>query len=124
MMRFKGFLLLSIIGVLSLTVTSCTNENPVFDGTLIVGKWVSGTEYYHYYSNGTGVTWDTSDDVSEEEGQPYTWDFDSETNNLVLVHQMEMGGQIPKTYTVTNLTESLFEYKDRYGQVFSFSRVK
>ena len=122
-MKFKKLLLFSLIGIFALTTTSCISDDPVFDGSLIVGKWVSGTEYYRYDSDGTGVTWDTSDDVNEEEGQPYTWEFDPETNGLVLVHQMEMGGQIPKSYTVTKLTDSLFEYKDRYGQTFSFTRV-
>lgn len=102
---------------------SCKPE-VVFDTELLVGKWVSGTEYYRFDNGGKGATWDTSDDVQESEAQPFTWEFDGETHDLTLVHQMEMGGQIPKSYEVTDLTESVLKFKDRYGQTYSYNRVK
>ena len=103
-------------------LTACKEET-TFDGTLLVGKWVSGTEYWRYDADGTGATWDTGDDVQEEEAQPFTWEFDEQTSNLTQIHQMEMGGVIPKSYTVTALDNAKLEYKDRLGQVFSFNRV-
>ena len=107
----------------SLLFTSCFDDNETFDADLLVGKWVSGTEYYRYDSDGNGATWDTSDDVTEEEAQPFTWEFDTETNKLTLLHKMEMGGVVPKYYTVTNLTESNLKYEDQYGRTFSYQRV-
>lgn len=103
-------------------LSSC-HDDPTFDGDLIVGKWVSGTEYYRYDSDGTGATWDVADDVQEEEGQPYTWSFDETTSTLTLVHQMEMGGVIPKSYTVTALDDSQLKYKDNYDREFTYNRV-
>ncbi len=102
---------------------ACQDDKPTFDPGLLIGKWVRGTEYYRYNANGTGATWDTSDDVNEDEAQPFTWEFNSETNNLTLYHQMEMGGVIPKSYTVTVLTESTLSYKDRFDQTFTYSQV-
>ncbi|MBO4307036.1 MAG: hypothetical protein J5848_01850 [Bacteroidales bacterium] len=105
-------------------LVACNHDDPTFDPALLIGKWVSGTEYYRYDADGTGATWDTSDDVSEEEAQPYTWQFNEETNRLTVLHQMEMGGVIPKSYTVTNLTENLLQYKDQYNQSFTYNRVR
>ena len=128
----KGFspsvrpLLVAAIAVATFLVSSCNLffDNPTFDESLLVGKWVSGTEYYRYYSDGNGATWDTSDDVNEEEAQLFEWEFDSETNKLTHFHKMEMGGVVPKYYTVTGLDDSCLKYKDNYGQLFVFYRVK
>ncbi len=99
---------------------SCVKEES-FDEKLLIGKWVSGTLYYKYNSDGTGATWDTSDDVTEEEAQEFEWTLiDSELRQL---HIMEMGPKIPKTYTVTELTTSRLRYKDSFGKEFSYSKV-
>jgi hypothetical protein len=121
-MKARRFVFGLIAAGVLLTLASCSKD-PVFDGDLIVGKWVSGTEYYRYDADSKGVTWDTGDDVQEEEGQPFTWSFDSETNRLTLVHQMEMGAVVPKAYTLTALNDSTMEYKDNYGQKFKYKRV-
>lgn len=105
-------------------LTACNgHEKESFDIDLIVGKWVAGSEYYRYDADHTGVTWDTDDDVTEEEAQPYNWEFDNETNKLTLLHQMEMGAVVPKYYTMRKLNTTTLEYDDNYGQTFSFSRV-
>lgn len=99
---------------------SCVKEED-FDEKLLYGKWVSGTLFYKYNSDGTGGTWDTSDDVTEEEAQEFTWTLiDAELRQL---HKMEMGPPIPKIYTVTELTSSRLRYKDSFGKEFSYSKV-
>ena len=115
---FKSFIFVAIAG---LTFVSC-KDDVVFDGDLLIGKWVSGTEYYRYDADGSGGTWDIGDDVQESEAQPFTWSFDQSTSKLTLIHQMEMGGVVPKSYTVTALDDSLLRYKDHLGQTFSYSR--
>ena len=94
-----------------------------FDKSLLSGYWVSGTVHEFYDPAGTGYTWDTADDVTEEEAQPFTWEFADETNTLTLIHQMEMGGVIPKSYTVVALSEDELEFKDRFGVHYTFKRV-
>ena len=89
-----------------------------FDKTLLSGYWVSGTVHEFYNANGTGYTWDTADDVTEEEAQPFTWTLEKAT--LTQIHQMEMGGNVPKTYTVTKLNTTTLEYHDDYGKYYSF----
>ena len=91
-----------------------------FDKTLLGGKWVSGTLYEYYDPAGTGYTWDILDDVTEEEAQPFTWTLENAT--LTQIHQMEMGGSVPKTYTVTKLTATTLEYHDDYGKYYTFTK--
>lgn len=123
-MKKNGLLIISFALVFAAIMTSC-KEEPRFDGSLIVGKWVSGTEYWRYDTDNTGVTWDEKDDVHEEEGQLFKWDFDSENDQLTHIHWMEMTGDwtIPKVYTVTALDNNKLSYTDKYGQEYIFTRV-
>ncbi|MFW6352457.1 MAG: hypothetical protein ACOC2E_08705 [Bacteroidota bacterium] len=119
-MRKLRFLLLPFFFT-ALFFSSCEVEQENFDETLLIGKWVSGTEYYKYNADGTGGTWDTSDDVTEEEAQAFTWTLVQ--SELTQVHMLEIGGSVPKVYTVTKLTATILEYEDDFGNQFSFSKV-
>jgi len=112
--------LITCVLMMSLMV-SCEPEEESFDESLLIGKWKSGTLYYKYLSNGSGGTWDTSDDVSESEAQPFTWTL--EKSELTHLFVMELGGIVPKVYTVTALTETSLKFKDDFGKSFSFSKV-
>jgi hypothetical protein len=102
-------------------VNSCGKDTEI-DSSLLPGKWKEKTNYEVYNADGTGKTWDEADDVSEDEAQKFTWTLSK--SELTQIHEMEMGqGKIPKVYTVTELTESTFKYKDSYGS-HSFTRVK
>ncbi len=106
----------------SLFFFSCEKlEEKSFDESLLIGKWVSGTLYYKYESDGTGGTWDTADDVREEEAQDFTWTL--EKSELTHIHIMEIGGNVPKVYTVKELTADKLRYVDDFGKEFSFSKV-
>ena len=113
--------MLSVIG-LSFFVSCEPDEPTSFDETLLYGKWVEGTVYERYKDDGTGYTWDTADDVSEEEAQDFTWTLDGD--QLVQKHIMEIGGIVPKTYTVTELTETTLSYQDDYGTTYQFTKVQ
>lgn len=114
---------------------ACKPDTITYDAEDLVGKWVSGTEYYRYdasMSNYTlsndsivqvnGATWDTGDDVQESEAQPYIWSLDG--NQLTLIHIGYMGSRIPKVYTITGLTSNTLSYKDNYSQTFTFTRIQ
>ncbi|MGC9331842.1 MAG: hypothetical protein ACP5DZ_08215 [Bacteroidales bacterium] len=102
---------------------SCESDDPTsYDESLLYGKWVEGTLYERYKSDHTGYTWDTADDVSEAEAQDFTWSLDED--QLVQIHIMEIGGNIPKTYTVTRLNETNLIYKDDYGTTHNFTKVE
>ena len=115
----KIFYLLTLVLFVSATFHSCTKDE-TFDETLLYGKWQSETLFYVYNSNGNGKTWDEGDDVSEEEAQPFTWTL--ENADLLHIHIGEMGQNVPKSYTVTELTVTILKYKDAYGKQFSFTK--
>ena len=119
MKNFKLYLIVSVL--MSSLLVSCEPEPIDFDETLLYGKWKSGTEYYKYLSDGTGGTWDTADDVTEEEALPFTWTLD--VDQLTHIHIMEIGGIVPKYYTVTELTETTLKYKNDFGTTYSFTKV-
>ena len=118
----KLFLQLLACLSLSLFLFSCEKEDLSYDENLIIGTWRSGTEYYKYKADGTGGTWDTSDDVTEDEAQPFTWTLVK--SDLTHIHIMQTGPGITKSYTVTELTATTLKYEDDFGKSYSFVKVK
>ena len=97
-------------------------EDETYDSDMIIGLWQSGSVHYRFNDDGTGATWDVSDDVTESEGSSFTWEIDK--NRFTHFHQMEIGGIIPKTYKITKLDLMNLEYKDDYGVVSSFVKLE
>jgi len=112
---FTAFMIISFLSV------SCEPEEESFDESLLIGKWKSGTLFYKYLSDGTGGTWDTGDDVTEAEAQAFTWTLVK--SELTHIHLLEIGGSVPKVYTVTELTSTSLKYEDDYGVNYSFTKV-
>jgi hypothetical protein len=118
----RTLLYLTLCTVISLFTVSCEPDTQVsFDQSLLTGKWKSGTLFYKYLADGTGGTWDTADDVTEAEAQAFTWTLVAD--QLTHIHIMEIGGSVPKVYTVTELTESSLKYHDDFGVNFAFTKV-
>ena len=120
-MMKKTFLYVLAVIAAALCLTSC--QQPSFDETALIGKWQEvGTQlFYTYNSDHTGKTWDEADDVTEAEAQPFEWSLVQST--LTQIHIMTVGGNVPKTYTVTQLTSSKLVYEDDFGKEFSFNKV-
>ena len=114
--------LLALVLFTSIATTSCIDvSTETFDETLLYGKWQSGTLYYKYLSDGSGTTWDTADDVTEEEAQSFTWTLEAST--LTHIYILEIGGTVPKVYTVTKLTSTTLTYEDDFGTSYTFTKV-
>ena len=103
-------------------ITSCEkldlDPGSTFNESLIIGKWQNGTVYERYNTDSTGTTWDTGDDVSESEAQEFTWSIDG--NKLEQIHTIENGGVVPKTYTLTTLSDTSLVYRDDFGATQTF----
>lgn len=127
-LRLKKILLyLTVCIMASYLLVSCETDDTSFDESLLTGKWLSDAQtqpdkntYYKYLANGTGATWDTDDDVTEEEAQEFTWSLVK--SELTHIHILEMGGTIPKVYTVTELTATTLEYYDDFKS-YSYSKI-
>jgi hypothetical protein len=117
----KTFLYLTALMVLAFLASSCEPEEQSFDESLLIGKWQSGTLFYKYLADGTGGTWDTIDDVTEAEAQPFTWTLVK--SELTHIHILETGPSVPKIYTVTELTATSLKYHDEFGANFSFTKI-
>jgi len=104
----------------TLLAVSCDPVEQTFDETLLYGKWQAGTLFYKYASDGSGYTWDSSE-VLESEAQDFTWTLVN--SELTQNHIMEMGGIVPKVYTVTELTATTLKYEDDFGVSSSFTKV-
>ena len=120
-MMKKTLRYLTMLSVVTLLAVSCTKTETTFDQTLLTGKWQSGTLFYKYAADGTGGTWDTSDNVTESEAQPFSWTLVKDL--LTQIHLLEIGGSVPKVYTVTELTTTTLKYHDDFGVSFSFTKV-
>jgi hypothetical protein len=120
-MMKKTIFHLTFFMAISLLFVSCEPEEKSFDQSLLIGKWQSGTLYYKYLSDGTGATWDTGDDVTEAEAQAFTWTLIA--SELTHIHLLEIGGSVPKVYTVTELTSTSLKYEDDFNVKFSFTKV-
>ncbi len=114
------FVCLMVCFSFSVLFNSCEEEEVFFQESLLIGKWASGTVYYKYLSDYSGKTWDPSDDVTEAEAQTFTWTLVK--SELTHIHIMEVGGNVPKVYTVTELTATSLKYKDDFGTTYSFTK--
>lgn len=114
---------LIVVVIMAFGFFACNPVEDMFDETLLIGKWSSGTEFYRYDVNGKGATWDTSDDVTEAEAQAFTWTLSNA--ELTHIHIMVTGGSgVPKIYTVTELTATSLKYKDSFNKSYSYTKVK
>lgn len=108
-----------------LLMTSCKKENPVtIDASLLPGKWLhEGTEeYWRYYANGNGVTWDESEGISEEESNlTFQWTLSGDV--LTHVFTGSSGNQaVPKVFYVNYINGSIMQWTDDYGSTIHLIR--
>ncbi len=103
--------------------SNCGGETLIVDENLLIGRWKSGSLYEVYEAGGSGYTWDEADDVTEDERQQFEWSI-TDNNILTQVHLMEMGGRIPKVYSITQLNSVSLVYEDDYGVKHYFTRVE
>ena len=120
-MMQKTLFYLTICMMVSFLAVSCEPIEESFDDSLLIGKWQSGTLFYKYLADGSGATWDTADDVTEAEAQAFTWTLVK--SELTHIHVLQMGGSVPKIYTVTELTSTSLKYHDDFGVTFSFTKA-
>ena len=113
---FVAFALVALVGCIPDPVVE-----PNFSVDDIYGKWCSGSVYYRYDSGYRGVTWDTADDVTEDEGKPFKWEIVGV--DMTHIHIAEMDFSAPKTYVIDELTPSVLRYHDAYGKDYQFYKV-
>lgn len=130
---------LVIVSVVLLGFNSCDGFGSAdFEEDLLIGKWENDRnpgEYWVYTTQTDdsgdyqyGHTWDENDDVYESDLTPYGngwFKWQIVKSDLTQIHLMENGGaDIPKIYTITELTTTHLTYKDSFGNRTYFTKVK
>ncbi|MBR4230409.1 MAG: hypothetical protein IKR83_06825 [Bacteroidales bacterium] len=91
----------------------------------LYGCWVKNgsQEYWRYLDDGTGVTWDEADDITEEESNlRFEWTVAGDV--LTHVFHGEQGNQsVPKVYTIKGISPSAMSWEDDYGQSYTLIKV-
>lgn len=95
-------------------------EKKMYAAEQLYGEWVNGTLHEVYNIDGTGLQWDTKDDVGRDEAQQFTWQM--ENNNLRQIYSMQMGGVVPRAYTVTFVDDESLVYKDDFGTSYMWDK--
>lgn len=109
-----------LLPFLFILITLCgCNKIQNYSEADLVGRWQCGNLWERYVSGGSGFTWDTSDDVDESEAQTFTWKL--EGDKLTQYHQMDMGGVVPKQYTITELSGTTLKYEAN-GKSYTFTK--
>ena len=119
--RKTYFLFVSLLIVLGMSSCIDPMNSEGFDINLLYGKWQEGSVYERYDETGLGATWDTDDDIGEEEAQLFKWTLEGST----LIHE-HIGTfvTVPKVYTIQTLNTTQLVYGDDYGKTHYFTKVK
>ncbi len=110
----------------SISLVGCSDD-PVLDVNPddLTGKWVveNTQEYWRFRSGGTGVTWDESEDISEEESNlRFEWMLDRD--ELTCVFRGENENQaVPKVYRIREITTSSMKWENIYGQTTRLKKI-
>lgn len=84
----------------------------------LTGRWVvEGTqEYWRFRSDGSGVTWDESEDISEwESNLKFEWTL--EGDELTCVFRGENENQaVPKVYRIREISSESMKWEDWFGR--------
>ena len=88
----------------------------------MAGEWVCGSRHERFGIDGTGLKWDTGDDVQNFEGQPFSWTLTE--NRLEALYPMTtVGGVVPVRRQVVFIDSTTLVMRDEYGLVYSYSRT-
>lgn len=92
------------------------------DSNDLTGKWVveNSQEYWRFRSDGSGVTWDESEDIYEHESNlKFEWTLDHDELTCVFRGANE-NQAVPKVYRIRELTSSSMKWEDIYGRTTKF----
>ena len=122
--------------VIAFGFSACHKKPSVIsvDESMLYGKWQEGSAFERYYDsliervlpNGdtvkvNGTTWDTGDDVTEDEAQLFIWTL---TGNTLKHEHVGTFVTVPKLYTIAAISAHSMTYKDEYGVTHHFSKVE
>ena len=98
-------------------------QKNVYTTEQLAGEWVCGSRHERYETDGTGLKWDTADDVQKVEGQPFAWTL-SENRLEALYPMTSVGGVVPVHRQVVYVDDATMVQRDDYGTIYQYNRVE
>lgn len=135
----KNVFILFVLALIALCATSCFGPiggEPTFHEADLLGLWLEeGTEAFVRFTSEQddsreykyGREWDEADGVFESDLQPYGngwFKYKLVQSDLTEIHLMDNGGaDIPKVYTVLELTDDVLRYQDEFKRSHKLNKV-
>ena len=133
----KSTILFGVVAIVAMMMTSCQMEKPSFQEADLLGLWQeNGQEAFVRFTDELDPTreykygrqWNVSEDVYEEDLKQYGngwFKYKLVNSNLTEIHLMDNGGaDVPKIYTVLQLTDDVLKYRDDRGVITTFVKVE
>jgi len=139
-MKKLWFVMLLLLAATSVSLTSCaTDDEEQLQDDVTVEQWRAGivglwnengtTDYYRFSADGkgakatpsTGKYWDTADDITEAEADPFQWYIESD--GLYLNHSINgiYNGYEP-AISILSITSTTMKWKDNDGLLRTFTK--
>jgi hypothetical protein len=110
----KIFLYLAVIAAVVAAAVSCSPAEKEFNEQLLIGYWKSGTDNMHFAADHTGAWWDSAETPDESYATKTQWSLSGDALSIKLCFQDVGGCDVPKSYTVTELSATKFVFTDGY----------
>lgn len=132
----KSTILFGVVAIVAMMMTSCQMDKPSFQEADLLGLWQeNGQEAFVRFTNEPDPTgeykygreWNEDEGVFESDLKQYGngwFKYKLVQNDLKEIHLKDNGSaEIPKIYTVLQLTEDVLKYKDDRGVITTFVKV-
>ena len=118
---------LLLLGVVAL-MAGCTDlfEKVIVDDAALVGKWYAldnKTEFWRFNADGSGLTWDESDDVYEHDENVPRFNWTTRIDQIRIDIYGQMGQHVYYDWTVTRQTADSLTFEDYYDNSRTFVKT-
>ena len=86
----------------------------------IVGQWFRGDLFEEFFSDGTGLTWDSSEDMCRDEAQQFEWEL--KEGELTITHNLTYGGFVRNVTYIAKVDSTQMLRYDKFGNSSVFKK--
>ena len=131
----KSTILFGVVAIVAMVMVSCQMEKPSFREADLLGLWQeNGQEAFVRFTDEPageykyGYEWNEGEGTFESDLKPYGngwFKYKLVNSKLTEIHLMDNGGaDVPKIYTVLQLTDDVLKYRDDRGVITTFVKVE
>ena len=133
----KSTILFGVVAIVAMMMTSCQIEKPSFQEADLLGLWQeNGQEAFVRFTDEPdpageykyGREWNEGEGTFESDLKQYGngwFKYKLVQNDLKEIHLMDnSSAEVPKIYTVLQLTDDVLKYRDDRGVITTFIKVE